>query len=157
MRQFLKSGKVIVLSNPSYPPDLAPCDIPFSKSLVVVVIGLRCYKMAWYLFREDNCLATATILSRCSPMQLFPFLQTLKSSYLIIVTIPDKPFGQPLVNALGVYLNRCTVAHFRNFLNCGEFFADMLCSFHYLSRILLRFRTTHISYRNTCGYIKFKT
>ena len=49
-----------------------------------------------------------------SPFDFFSFFQNLKSSYLVVVTSPDKPLAQPSVSASEVYLNQRTVTHFRN-------------------------------------------
>lgn len=63
---------------------------------------------------EGYRLATPTIHSNFSPMQLFPFFQNLESSYLVVVTSPEKSLAQPLASASEVYLNQHTVTHFRN-------------------------------------------
>lgn len=45
---------------------------------------------------EGYRLATPTIHSNFSPMRLFPFFQNLESSYLVVVTSPERSLAQPV-------------------------------------------------------------
>lgn len=64
---------------------------------------------------EGYRLATPTMPWTPSSMGL-SFFQNLKS-YLVVVINPDKPLAQPSVSALGVYINKRTLTHFRNGLS----------------------------------------